>query len=86
MKQYKSSCHTTSNEDGVEQIELYHAPGFWDWILRRDGKKESYVVAGTVWVKKGTGQIPNSDMQFELFECKSYMKRMTKLEEFFGRN
>lgn len=91
MKDYVSICHCTSNENGQEEIELESSWPLWQGIWfaisganMPDTKKETFVVQGTVWAEKETGKIPDSKMQFELFECKGWVKRQTKMTEFFG--
>ena len=92
MKDYVSIRHCTANENGQEELVLESNWPLWQGIWfaisgadMPDTKKEAFVVQGTVWAKKETGHIPNSEMQYELFECKGWIKRQSKLDDFFGR-
>lgn len=89
MKEYKSICHTTSNENGLEQIELESDWPLWKslWFAvtftdAADTKKEAYVILDDVWVEKGTGEVPDHDMQYELFRCKQHMKNVVTLADY----
>jgi len=89
MKEYRSICHTTSNENGVEQIELESDWPLWKslWFgvtfsAAADTKKETYVILNDVWVEKDTGKVLDHDMQYELFQCKRHMKNVVTLADY----
>jgi len=97
MKNYVSITHISSNENGEQELVLEEEWPTWKFlwfaclsaikgINLPQTKVRSYVVKGTVWAEKETGKIPDAEMQFELFECKGWVKRQDRFDEFFGRN
>lgn len=77
--------HCTSNENGQEEITLESYWPLWKslslsiaelWNERTAyTNRQVFVKQGTVWVNKVTGKAPGPDMQHELFEVKSSIKR-----------
>jgi hypothetical protein len=91
MKDYVSIQHCTANENGQEELVLESNWPLWQGIWfaisgadMPDTKVEAFVVQGTVWAEKETGHIPNSEMQYELFECKGWVKFHDRLDNFLG--
>ena len=87
MKNYLSVTHISSNENGEEELVL---ESHWNWLetlafcfsefhypVLPPTKKEHYIARGTFWVEKETGVKVDSEMQFELFECKGWVKQNT---------
>lgn len=57
MKNYYSITHSTSNENGHEQLELEHKKSFLRWLFRKPAKKEVFVKYILLWYYKET-QLP----------------------------
>jgi hypothetical protein len=96
MKDYVSITHISSNENGDQELVLEEEWPMWKFlwfaclssvkgIELPQTKVRSYIVQGTVWAEKETGNIPNKDMQFELFECKGWCKRQQRFDDHWNQ-
>lgn len=88
MFNYISVTYTTCNEADQQEItteryrtisELAWATLHGDFALSKTVTKK-YVAVGTRWVEKDTGVVPGHDTQYELYEIKGHLKRMSSHE------
>ena len=90
MKDYYSIRHATSNENGVEEIELEIRLTPWEkWMYSikyftltvPETRTNVYVAKGPYWVDKETGMIPDETTQYECYEAKAWLRLNRLLEK-----
>lgn len=92
MRQLFSTMYATANENEAEEIQLdYYRSGiemllaFLKTFETQDPRvTETFVYDGRRWINKDTGEIPNHDKQFELFEIKARMNHRSMFEDSFA--
>lgn len=90
MKDYHTIRYDSRNENGREQLTLEIDLTLWEkvWHVVKDRtlaipkkRVEIYEVKGTYWVNKKTGEVPNSEIQFECFEAKTWVRSQTSYND-----
>jgi hypothetical protein len=68
---YKSVTHITSGKRSTEEVVFEHERTLWDRIMKRPGKKETYVrdlMSFDNWVNKDTGKPASKSKGWEIFD------------------
>jgi len=90
VKDYRSVRHATSNEKGVEELSLESYLTLWEklkhMVRNRTFKTPPfrtnvYVMKGSYWADKKTGQIVDETTQYECFEAKVWIRSRTDMHK-----
>jgi hypothetical protein len=75
-----SQSFTSRNENGDRQVEIELAPTFVEWILRKPGKKLTFVqkAPSSVWYHKGTGKMAGARQCLSCLEVVEWYRQQFK--------
>lgn len=74
---YESIEHVTSNENGDEQLTLFHNVGIFRKLLKKPQRVETYVERGVDWLDKNTLRSVGLSKWAELEDIRKMIKYVT---------
>ena len=90
VKDYRTVRHATANENGVEELALESYLTLWEKLKHMiiyqtfetpPSRTSVYVMKGSYWADKKTGQILDETTQYECFEAKVWIRSRMDLHK-----